>query len=117
MKVKEFSEQTGIPYRTLQQYLSDDRAPAADALTKICAQTNINIHWLLTGEDPMYRNETAEPTAEHGLKPRQIGLLKLFDTLSERQQQEILSITEEKERLNKLDSLVAEYMKTINEED
>jgi len=39
--------------------------------------------------------------------------LTLFDTLNESQQREILAITEEKERLNRLDSLVADLQKKL----
>jgi transcriptional regulator with XRE-family HTH domain len=49
--------------------------------------------------------------------PKRISLLELFDMLSETQQQEVLAITSEKERLYKLDSLMTEYMKTINKGD
>lgn len=47
---KEFSERTRIPYRTLQNYLSGDRQPGADALAAI-ARMNVDVHWLLTGQE------------------------------------------------------------------
>lgn len=113
-KVTEFSEVTGIPYRTLQQYLSDNRAPASEALTKICEQTNIDVHWLLTGQGVMYRTppQPANDAAE-SLSHRHAALLGLFDGLDEKQQREILSIAEEKERLNRLEQMLGDVLKKV----
>jgi len=113
INVSEFSRIADIPYGTLQQYLSDKRSPATEALTKICTQTNIDIHWLLTGKGLMYRNETTDKKVINDLKQRHISLLKLFDMLNETQQQEVLAIASEKDRLNKLDSLMAELLKKL----
>lgn len=112
MKVKEFSDLTGIPYRTLQQYLSDDRSPATDALTKICVQTSIDIHWLLTGQGPMYRNQSL-PNPEQTLRHRHSALLALFDALDEDQQREILTTAQEKERLNKIEEQLSGILKKL----
>jgi len=108
---------------------------SALTLAKLVLHKEIDANWLLRVQDESIRVEPVrfynplEPSyltdeekkqldaSRQNLKPRQISLLKLFDTLSERQQQDILSITEEKERLNRLDSLMTEYMKTINKGD
>lgn len=38
-----------IPYRTLQNYLLENRAPSADVLQKLCVSFKINANWLFTG--------------------------------------------------------------------
>ena len=48
--IKDLSERCQIPYRTIQQYLSDKRKPGADHLKKI-AEAGIDLHWLLLGYD------------------------------------------------------------------
>ena len=54
MKIKEFSELTGIPYSSSQSYLNGTRDPGMDALTVICLQLYVNINWLLTGQGEMF---------------------------------------------------------------
>ncbi|MGR9014143.1 MAG: helix-turn-helix domain-containing protein [Gammaproteobacteria bacterium] len=111
LNVTEFSVSTGIPYRTLQQYLADNRAPAAEALTKICEQSSIDINWLLTNQGSMYRSQVASP--EDSLNQRHASLLSLFDVLSEDQQREILSAAQEKERLNRLEQQLSGLIKKL----
>lgn len=48
--IKELSEASGIPYRTLQQYLSDNRKPGADHMVRF-ADAGIDLHWLLLGQE------------------------------------------------------------------
>lgn len=46
--LREFSAQSGVPYRTLQNYLAGDRKPGAEALEQFC-DAGLDINWLLTG--------------------------------------------------------------------
>lgn len=55
-----FSERTGIPYRTLQQYLRDERAPGAEALIKILTHSDISLYHLLLGVGEMYHEQPVE---------------------------------------------------------
>ena len=48
----QFSEQTGIPLRTLKGYEAGERLPGTEALIAI-AKTGVNATWLLTGEGRM----------------------------------------------------------------
>ncbi|MQX38613.1 helix-turn-helix domain-containing protein [Roseospira navarrensis] len=48
LSVRDLERQTGIPYRSLHEYLSDKRKPGADHMAKLCT-TGIDIEWLLTG--------------------------------------------------------------------
>lgn len=51
MSIKAFCELTGVPYRTLQDYLTGARKPGSDHLASL-ARVGVNLNWLLTGEDP-----------------------------------------------------------------
>ena len=65
INIKTFSELTGIPYRSLQNYLSGDRTIGVDALNKIHVQLNVNLNWLITGEGEMYTEKMPkEPPIE-----------------------------------------------------
>lgn len=48
MTVRELERQSGIPYRSLHEYLSDKRKPGADHLVKLI-DAGVDIEWLLTG--------------------------------------------------------------------
>lgn len=49
LNIKSFSEVSEIPYRSVQNYLRDEREPNVEALLKIRRSLNVNINWLLTG--------------------------------------------------------------------
>ncbi|QLB21174.1 hypothetical protein A6B43_06395 [Vespertiliibacter pulmonis] len=57
LKLKDFIEVTGLPYRTGQSYLSGAREPNAEGMQTICTQMGININWLLTGSGVMFVDE------------------------------------------------------------
>ena len=56
MTVTEFSNVTGISYRSAMNYLNEGRDPNVDGLIKIYGALGISITWLLTGEGKMYRS-------------------------------------------------------------
>ena len=56
LKITDFAKKTGIPYRTLQNYLSGERQPSAENLQKIAICFNIDLNWLLTGEGNMFKS-------------------------------------------------------------
>ena len=56
MTVTEFSNVTGISYRSAMNYLNEGRDPNVDGLIKIYEALGISITWLLTGEGKMYRS-------------------------------------------------------------
>lgn len=47
--LRAFSEQTGIPYRTLQKYVANVAAPGAEHLARI-SNAGVEMNWLVTGE-------------------------------------------------------------------
>lgn len=55
LNIKEFSEISTIPYRSIQNYLRNEREPNVEALIKFKDTMNIDINWLLTGEGKMFR--------------------------------------------------------------
>ena len=62
LTLKDFSEKSQIPYRTLQQYLNDSRVPGGASLIKLNASLGISTDWLLTGKDSMFKSEQINPT-------------------------------------------------------
>ena len=54
LSLKAFSDLTEIPYRSIQNYLRDERDPNLEALVKIGTKTDVNLHWLITGEGEMF---------------------------------------------------------------
>lgn len=53
-KIKDFSEQTGIAYRTLQGYIGGEREPNAEGMTGI-AKAGVNLNWLVSGKGEMFQ--------------------------------------------------------------
>lgn len=78
MKIKAFSDLTGIPYSTCQSYLSGTREPGMEVLTIICLQLYVNLNWLLTGQGEMFINNNAEL-----LTKEEAGLIDDFRHMNE----------------------------------
>lgn len=58
INIREFSNKTGIPYRTIQSYLLGERQPNYENLQKIATHLCVNLNWLLTGEgEPFIKPE------------------------------------------------------------
>ena len=60
MSIKEFSELTGISYRSAMNYLNEGRDPNVEGLIKIHEALGISITWLLTGNGAMFQTITHE---------------------------------------------------------
>ncbi|RIY36843.1 helix-turn-helix domain-containing protein [Psittacicella gerlachiana] len=60
MTVTEFSNVTGISYRSAMNYLNEGRDPNVDALIKIHKGLAVSITWLLTGNGLMFQTATLE---------------------------------------------------------
>ena len=58
-KIKDFAEQTGIAYRTLQGYVGGEREPNAEGMAGI-AKAGVNLNWLVSGEGEMFQTITHE---------------------------------------------------------
>lgn len=55
MTVTEFSNVTGISYRSAMNYLNEGRDPNVDALIKIYNGLGVSITWLLTGDGTVFQ--------------------------------------------------------------
>ena len=60
MSIKEFSELTGISYRSAMNYLNEGRDPNVEGLIKIHEALGISITWLLTGNGAMFQSVNQE---------------------------------------------------------
>lgn len=90
LKAKDFAHIIGISPGSYSEIKNGKTSPRADTLEKIIRNTEIDAHWLLTGEGPMIRStgdETAEKVltgykATHSLKPEvQLLVSDLLDIL------------------------------------
>ena len=50
LSIKAFAELLDMPYRTLQNYLLNERDPSAEVLIKISDVLNVNLNWLMRGK-------------------------------------------------------------------
>lgn len=55
--IKQASEETDIPYRSLQNYLNG-QLPGPDALVKFRETFGVDLNWLLTGEGETHKEST-----------------------------------------------------------
>ena len=60
MTITEFSNVTGISYRSAMNYLNEGRDPNVEGLVKIHEALGISITWLLTGNGAMFQTVTQE---------------------------------------------------------
>ncbi|EBN8057043.1 XRE family transcriptional regulator [Salmonella enterica] len=91
-KIKEFSELSGLPYRTAQSYLNGDREPNIAGLTKICTQVGINLNWLLTGDGDVFVSQVGGHAS--ALTEEKQALMNAYDGMSEENKRAILQIGE-----------------------
>jgi transcriptional regulator with XRE-family HTH domain len=96
-----FSEQTGVPLRTIKGYESGERSPGMDALASI-AKTGVNLNWLLTGEGSMRSDEeraatpdvaVATPDVAPGMQKyaaRLEAIMKLLEDIEDEGEREVL---------------------------
>lgn len=60
LNIKAFAELLNVPYRTLQNYLLNERDPSAEVLIKISNVLNVDLNWLMRGEGDMFRGSMNE---------------------------------------------------------
>ncbi|MDO9797063.1 helix-turn-helix transcriptional regulator [Glaesserella parasuis] len=60
LNIKAFAELLNVPYRTLQNYLLNERDPSAEVLIKISDVLNVDLNWLMRGEGEMFRGSVNE---------------------------------------------------------
>lgn len=95
LNIKAFAELLDIPYRTLQNYLLNERDPSAEVLIKVGDVLNIDLNWLMRGEREMFHgfmneselNEKEKQLLNHYRKmsnDTQIAFDVIFKNLSEK---------------------------------
>jgi len=99
LSIKEASEIVGIPYRTLQNYLLDEREPNAKAMGAIRTNLGVSVDWLLTGEGSMFHGVSSEGSGPATENMQEKAMLELFRSLGEAGKREIQTAAEEKKRL------------------
>lgn len=60
LNIKAFAELLDVPYRTLQNYLLNERDPSAEVLIKISDVLNVNLNWLMRGEGEIFSSSMNE---------------------------------------------------------
>ncbi len=58
--VKEFAEYLGLPLSTVYYYLNG-REPSLSFLLRIAERFNVREEWLLTGKEPIFKEDRGEP--------------------------------------------------------
>ena len=54
--LRNFAEQAGIAYRTMQGYIGGEREPNAEGMSGI-AKAGVNLNWLVSGEGEMFLSD------------------------------------------------------------
>lgn len=125
LSIKEASGTSGVPYRTLQDYLGLKREPSADILARLCTQLRISGDWLLTGEGDMYRDAPPSPTPDAptapdptpapDLSPTEAAILALYRDLDGDAQREIQNVATEKKRLRDVEQRIQDLQAELIE--
>lgn len=74
---KDFAEALGVWPSQIDNWVNKGSLPSAEHLANFAKKLNVNINWLLTGEGPMYIEESHSPmkTPELSLRSLKIGEL------------------------------------------
>ena len=64
LSIKAFAELLDMPYRTLQNYLLNERDPSAEVLIKISDVLNVDLNWLIRSEGSMFRTHLSGELTE-----------------------------------------------------
>lgn len=118
MTIKELSELSAIPYRSLQNYLRGEREPNADALITLKTHLGISIDWLLTGNGSMILNEESEEAAQasnSSFSNSDLTLLELLNQLDPDVRRDLMRGAEEKQRMIEMEKKIEELSSKIAE--
>lgn len=111
LTIKELAECSGMPYRSLQNYLRGEREPNNDALLVLRTHLGISLDWLLTGEGDMYLNEaekTLSSPVETPFSNSDLTMLELINQLDPEVRKDLMRNAEEKQRMIELERKVNE---------
>ncbi|WP_353573058.1 hypothetical protein [Candidatus Albibeggiatoa sp. nov. BB20] len=102
--LKSISKQLSISYRTLQNYLLEERTNISiEILKSFHTHFSVNINWLITGEGEMFLNEEQ--------KKQDIG--DILQSLTSEQRQEIITRTQEMQLVNDMKQRLEDVESTL----
>ncbi|WP_409026153.1 helix-turn-helix transcriptional regulator [Gallibacterium anatis] len=64
LSIKAFAELFDVPYRTLQNYLLNERNPSAEVLIKVSEILDVNLNWLIRGQGEMLDHSSINDLSE-----------------------------------------------------
>ncbi|XWY22415.1 helix-turn-helix domain-containing protein [Bisgaard Taxon 45] len=79
LNIKAFAEQLEMPYRTLQNYLLNERDPSADVLVKVSELLNVDLNWLMRGKGEMFLSILSQKE----LTENEVALLNHYRMMSD----------------------------------
>lgn len=106
VSVAEASRASGIPYRSMQNYLRSEREPNAEALRALNAHLGISVDWLLSGNGQF---RVAGGRVEESLPPyrppdpQEQAIVELYRALDEDARRDIRDAAQEKKRIRDLE--------------
>ena len=105
----ELSRLMGQKRSTVGNWRNRGSIPYSECVN-VAVERGICLDWLLTGEGPMQRGQSAQATAASSepANPRERAILELYRALDEDAQREIQSAAEEKKRLKALEQRLQE---------
>ena len=77
LSIKAFAELLDVPYRTLQNYLLNERDPSAEVLIKISDVLKVDLNWLMCGKGEMFYQ-----SLEHRLTNKEKDLINHYRKMS-----------------------------------
>ncbi len=104
LSLRSVSRMTGIPYRSLQNYVGAKRLPSIENLIKMHEQTGIDLHWLIVGDDKHEAQSVliSENNASYHTNSLLDLICQMLSEMSEEEQRDILKHLEEKKLLKEL---------------
>jgi transcriptional regulator with XRE-family HTH domain len=96
ISIKDLSLRSGIPYRTLQNYLYGKSAPDINNLKKLSDNINISIDWLVSGNGEIFLNKSS---GNDDLIDKVTIMLK---DMNEEQKRKVLLYVEDQKLLDEL---------------
>ncbi|NCG55224.1 helix-turn-helix domain-containing protein [Serratia fonticola] len=111
LTIKELAERSGMPYRSLQNYLRGEREPNNDALLVLRTHLGISVDWLLTGEGDMYLSEAESAPSlpvDTPFSNSDLTMLELLNQLDPEVRKDLMRSAEEKQRMIELERKVSE---------
>lgn len=105
LTIKQAGDVAGIPYRTLQNYLLEEREPNAKAMSALRTHLGISADWLLTGEGEMLTlsggiSVSAAPSTAEA------AILEGLRVLNDDDQRDLLRIVEGMKRYRQMENEV-----------